>query len=63
MKVNERAVVKLSNILAAVKFPLSRSVGGVRIILRRNYCDRECKEAPNCSNTADPPQCQTDSVF
>ena len=54
MKVNGQGAVKLYNILVAMKFPVSRSVGGVRIILRRNYCDREGKEARNCSNTAVP---------
>ena len=55
MKVNERGAVKLYNILVAMKFPVSRSVGGVRVIVRRNYCDGERKEAQNYSDTADLP--------
>ena len=47
--------MKLYNILLAMKFAVSRSVGAVRVILRPNYYDRERKEAPNCSNTTDPP--------
>jgi len=57
MKVNEHGAVKLYNILVVMKFPVSRSVGGFRIILRLNYYDREGKEAQNCSNTADPQYC------
>ena len=55
MRVNEQGAVKLYNILVTMKFPVSRSVGAVRIILRPNYYDRERKEAQNCINTADPP--------
>ena len=55
MRVNEQGAVKLCNILVTMRFPVSRPVGAVRIILRPNYYDRERKEAQNCSYTADRP--------
>jgi hypothetical protein len=54
MTVNVQGAVKVYNISIAMKFPVSRRVGGACIILRRNDYDCEHQEAQNCSNTSRP---------